>query len=229
LTGDGGDVALPYFGEFRNPRSLDHLVDTLLKRHAITPAPLAASLFGLKKDELAQSVYQLVSTYPETRLNDRSIHFAVFERIAKAYFEGEDRNRFFLWSTTPFYDPSFFGASMEVPDSQKKYYKLYKHFMQVLAPAFYHLPDAGGGKIGDIYFHARKFVRENFRSTGRPLKASLKSLNELLSGNSTVKQRVALRLPDSINEINEGVWMTLQKKESYQTYLHMLTLSKTFS
>jgi hypothetical protein len=118
---------------------------------------------------------------------------------------------------------------MEVPDNQKRNYQLYYQFMKVLAPSFNHLPDAGGGHIGTIYFQSRKFVRENFRSSSRPVKMALKKMNALFSNEAGGSKQSALPLPIGIGAIDENAWLLLQQKQGYQTYLHLHTISKVFS
>ncbi len=230
LTGDGGDVILPYFGEARKPASKDALVRLLLRRHAIATPASAAAVAGISTDELAQSIYELLATYPEPGLNDQSAHFAFFERIGKAYFEGEDRNRFFLWCTTPFYDPALVKAAMEIPQSLKRNYRLYYQWLRLLCPEWAALPDAGGGRPGGWYFHGRKWVREHFRSTPPVVKSGLRQLNQWLQPGSNAHVRRELPVPPGLEATcNAAAWQALAQKGSHESCLYLETLSKVFS
>jgi asparagine synthase (glutamine-hydrolysing) len=51
------------------------------------------------------------------------------------YHEGEDRNRHFFWSATPFYAFEFFHYAMNCPDRDKQGYRLYREFLAQLHPA----------------------------------------------------------------------------------------------
>lgn len=230
LTGDGGDVILPYFGEASTPRSADDLVRTLLRRHAIASPTMAAAVAGIGADELAQSIYNLVSTYPEADRNDQSVHFAFYERIGKAYFEGEDRNRYFMWCTTPFYDPDLVKAAMAVPQAYKRNYRLYYQWLMLLCPDWAHLPDAGGGRPGSWYFHSRKWVRENFRSTPPAVKSSLRLLNKWLQPSAGAAAKAVLPMPPGLQAAcDETAWRTLARRGGQETHLYLQTLSSVFN
>jgi hypothetical protein len=73
--------------------------------------------------------------YPEKTIEGKLAHFKIFERGHNWLFVGEDRSRFFMWSTTPFYSVPFFKASMAIPQRAKRHYLLYKYFLVNLKPA----------------------------------------------------------------------------------------------
>ncbi len=230
LTGDGGDVILPYFGEASTPRSADDLVRTLLRRHAIASPTMAAAVAGIGADELAQSIYDLIATYPEADRNDQSVHFAFCERIGKAYFEGEDRNRYFIWCTTPFYDPALVKAAMAVPQVFKRNYSLYYQWLRLVCPDWAHLPDAGGGRPGGWYFHGRKWVRENFRSTAPFVKSSLRLMNKWLQPSAGAATKAMLPVPPGLQTAcDETAWRALASRGGQETHLYLQTLSNVFS
>lgn len=227
LTGDGGDKMLPYLGEPTAPTSLDDLVEKLLVRHAIVPAALAAKAAGLHRDELAQSVYECVAAYPEHSLNDRSIHFVLSERARRAYFEGEDRNRLFMWSTTPFYHPDFVQMAMQVPDEYKKRYRFYHAFMQELDASLQTIPDANGHRLGSVGFAAQKWMQEQFRSGPVWLKNMLRQINAVRSGNSTAASKLKIELPSALSFMPDStvqqIWQT-----SEEAAWHLRTIAKVF-
>lgn len=227
LTGDGGDKMLPYLGEATAPTSLDELVEKLLVRHAIIPAALAAKAVGLHRDELAQSVYECVAEYPEQSLNDRSIHFVLSERARRAYFEGEDRNRLFMWSTTPFYHPEFVQMAMQVPDDYKKRYRFYHAFMQELDASLQTIPDANGYRLGSVGFAAQKWIQEQFRSGPVWLKNALRQINALRSGNNTASNKLKIDLPSALSFMSDTavqqIWQT-----SEEAAWQLRTIAKVF-
>jgi hypothetical protein len=93
------------------------------------------SILSLDKDAFTKHLENHLMLYPEKTMEGKFAHFRIFERGFKWLYVGEDRNRLFMWSTTPFYDLSFFGASMEESQCGKDYYRLYKEFLLVLNPA----------------------------------------------------------------------------------------------
>ena len=227
LTGDGGDKMLPYLGEPTAPTSLDDLVEKLLVRHAIVPAALAAKAAGLHRDELAHSVYECVAAYPEHSMNDRSIHFVLSERARRAYFEGEDRNRLFMWSTTPFYHPDFVQMAMQVPDEYKKRYRFYHAFMQELDASLQTIPDANGHRLGSVGFTAQKWMQEQFRSGPVWLKNALRQINALRSGNNSTTNTLKIDLPSALSFMPDTavqqIWQT-----SEEAAWHLRTIAKVF-
>jgi asparagine synthase (glutamine-hydrolysing) len=58
----------------------------------------------------------------------------LFERGFKWLFEGEDRNRQFFWSVSPFYGREPFRLAMDCPSRLKARYALYRRFMESLSP-----------------------------------------------------------------------------------------------
>jgi asparagine synthase (glutamine-hydrolysing) len=73
------------------------------------------------------------------------VHFVVCERALKWQSEGEDRNRCYFWSTTPFSGTHFFNYAMGCPDEQKSQFGLYREFLQALSPAAAAVEYAGRG------------------------------------------------------------------------------------
>jgi len=227
LTGDGGDKMLPYLGEPTAPTSLDDLVEKLLVRHTIVPAALAAKAAGLHRDELAQSVYECVAAYSEHSMNDRSIHFVLSERARRAYFEGEDRNRLFMWSTTPFYHPAFVQMAMQVPDEYKKRYRFYHAFMQELDASLQTIPDANGYRLGSVGFAAQKWMQEQFRSGPVWLKNALRQINALRNGNNSATNTLKIDLPSALSFMPDTavqqIWQTNE-----EAAWHLRTIAKVF-
>ncbi len=176
VTGDGGDKALPYLGEQKQNLSVDELVMQLSLRHAMTPLEKVAGLTGMAVNDILQMIYETVQSYPEAEMNNRSIHFAIYERAAQSFFEGEDRSRYFFWATTPFYDLDFFKVAMQVPDEYKKHYRLYRPFQNALNRQVADIPDAGGHSINSWKFILRKRIQEAFRSASPSVKNFVRKL-----------------------------------------------------
>ncbi len=231
VTGDGGDKALPYLGEKKSNISTDQLVTQLSRRHSNTPIPTVATLIGVHKDEILQMIYETVSSYPEQNSNNKSIHFAIYERAAQSFFEGEDRSRYFTWATTPFYDLDFFKAAMKVPDSYKKHYTIYRPFQNAMSKAIADIPDASGHSINSWKFIARKRVQELFRSAPPPVKNIVRKLGgvAILVNKSTEDEQLLLinQLSQftALNTIlNPGAVATFLKTANQEQYDYLRTL-----
>jgi asparagine synthase (glutamine-hydrolysing) len=134
LTGDGGDKTLPRILPPLRFKSIDALTRYLINRHYVIPVETVAALLNLGVKDVNQSVYNRISEYPEKNISHRYVHFMIYERGMKWLFEGEDRNRCFLPSATPFYDLEFFSRAMSCPERYKKNHRLYGAFLKKLSP-----------------------------------------------------------------------------------------------
>jgi asparagine synthase (glutamine-hydrolysing) len=134
FTGDGGDKTLPDLSPtvaFTDERAFS---EYLISKNAVVPLEDVTDLVDPTASAIHDEIASVVGGYPESDWVDRYIHFLVHERAINWLFEGEDRNRCYFWSTTPFYDVDFFRYAMNVPDEQKARYGLYREFLQELWP-----------------------------------------------------------------------------------------------
>jgi hypothetical protein len=99
----------------------------------------------LEPGTLFSELKGLLLRYPENSPVQKAVHFVIYERGRKWLFEGEDRNRFFLWHTTPFYSMPFFQQAMRVPDGRKRCHALYRAFQRRLDASISQIPDASIG------------------------------------------------------------------------------------
>ncbi|MFA9416655.1 asparagine synthase-related protein [Natrinema sp. HArc-T2] len=145
VTGDGGDKALPDLTPAKPISDDSELVDYIISENSFLSLEQVARITGLSAESIRRSVRDRLRMYPETDPASKYVHFLVYERGVNFLFEGEDRNRFFFWSTTPFYSIEFFRYAMNCPTDQKARYNLYRSFLEELEPAAADLthPDYG--------------------------------------------------------------------------------------
>jgi asparagine synthase (glutamine-hydrolysing) len=132
FTGDGGDKILPDHRPTAKLPDFDALIRYVLARHGILPLATAARLSGVAQHDIVGALEDQLRSYPEDAFEDKHVHFVLFERAFKWLFEGEDRNRNFFWSTTPFYGHEPFVLAMKVPARYKANYFFYRRFMESL-------------------------------------------------------------------------------------------------
>jgi asparagine synthase (glutamine-hydrolysing) len=179
VTGDGGDKALPDIRS-RRAQSVKELMDVVITEHALLSADVAEEILGLGPGTLRADLEGHLALYPERGFAQKAVHFKVYERGRKWLFEGEDRNRFFLWQASPFYTFSFFRMAMRVPDRLKKGDALYREFQNRLNPALTRIEHAGTGRpigVPPPGWNAR--LRAAGRYLPKPLKASARRLIRL--------------------------------------------------
>jgi asparagine synthase (glutamine-hydrolysing) len=142
FTGDGGGDTLGESRPYRKLGSPAELLDYLLERYQIFPPEAAASLTGVPVQALVTCLSDLVASYPEITPARKYQHFFCLEVAVKQYHEGEDRNRQYFWSVSPFYSPPFFTYALGCPDHQKLGLRLYQKFLGILSPGLDQIPYA---------------------------------------------------------------------------------------
>ena len=156
VTGDGGDKALPALAPPRSFADVDGLTEYLVEMNAVLDAPDAAAAAGVEEARLLDSVTERLASFPETSLADRYAHFYVRERGINWLNQGEDRNRYFCWSATPFYATPFFAEAMNCPTEQKEGSRLFRAFLRALDPALETIEYADFGAAPDSREYAVK-------------------------------------------------------------------------
>ena len=129
FTGDGGDRLKPTLKPLKRLKNLDDLVNYIISTNNIFSFNDVITLTNIPKNEIIDEIKNLILSYPERDLYQKYVHFMIYESAFKWVFEGEDRNRFYFWSVTPFYSIHFFNYVMNCPDSMKTKYKLYRKFL----------------------------------------------------------------------------------------------------
>jgi len=153
VTGDSGDKALRDLTPPAKVQDLNSTVDYLAAQCAKFPLETVAALTGVKASEIIGEIRDQLSAYPEADWRQRYVHFVICERALKWQSEGEDRNRCYFWSTTPFSGTRFFNDAMGCPDEQKARFGLYREFLQALSPAAAAVEYAGmGGSVASEKF-----------------------------------------------------------------------------
>lgn len=159
VTGDGGDKAFP---NHTPPRSFDDVSDLVRyvgsSNRVFSPAE-AAGVAGVSEEALLDSVGERIESYPEDDLRARYVHFVIRERGMNWLGNGEDRNRDYHWSVSPFYSLSFFRYALSCPDGQKRGNELYRAFLAELEPAVLDVEYVNfGAPITSVEYRAKQFV-----------------------------------------------------------------------
>lgn len=135
FTGDGGDKVLHDLSPANHVADDADLVEYCIDYEGRTALGTVAGLTGIPADRIVEEIRSLVATYPERSPARKYVHFLVYERAVNLLGQGEDRNRFHFWGTTPFYSLPVFVYAMNCPDGQKRDYRLYREFLERLSPA----------------------------------------------------------------------------------------------
>jgi len=142
ITGDGGDKVFPDLSCIGKYNSIAQLTDAIVGFNSHFDAGLAESVFGLAPGVIADEFRTRLSEYPESGLAEKSIHYSIYERGRKWLYEGEDRSRFFLWATSPFYAFNFFKEAMQMPRNLKTGFAFCREFQIALSRQCAQIVDA---------------------------------------------------------------------------------------
>lgn len=129
VTGDGGDKVLPDLRPAKPVGNVDELAEYLLGYDPRLGIERVSELTGVSADRIRESIRERLRTYPEGDIEQRCVHFLIYERGRNWLYEAEDTNRCFFWSVTPFYALPFFEYAMNCPDEQKRWYRLYRSLL----------------------------------------------------------------------------------------------------
>ncbi len=142
FTGDGGDRILPDHLPPSYIRSASSAVDYILNTYAKINPGTAAMILGENKDALRSEILKELESYPEKNWRYKYVHFAMKDILTNLQFEGEDRNRCFLPSVTPFYSIPLLKKLMSAPQQVKRDHNLYREFLLRISPELSGIPNA---------------------------------------------------------------------------------------
>jgi asparagine synthase (glutamine-hydrolysing) len=167
FTGDGGDKVLPSLLPvsrfFSGPKLKTYALRANLKFSEVK----AAKLFGLDTKSIQDSIDQLFDRYPEKTWEGKYLRFTMENRARNWLFEGEDRNRYFLPSFTPFYSLPLFNLLMSVGDKEKRDFVFFDKFLKSAAPKTARIKNANWGFSSENRKQIRKiYFREELKLTG---------------------------------------------------------------
>ena len=132
FTGDGG-LLLKDQRPAKKLKNEDELVQYTVDNYMVTPLSAVSALTFFSDKEIINEIKKYFFQCPETGLEQKLVHYVICEYGFKYLYEGEDRNRSYFWSLTPFYANYFFDYAMNCPDAQKYLYKLYQTFLSLLS------------------------------------------------------------------------------------------------
>jgi len=178
FTGDGGDKVFPDLTPPIPRPTISLLRNYVFYSNQKLPITVAKKIMRNENYSPLKKVFDLLQSYPEKTMSGKYIHFLMDNRVGNWLNEGEDRNRNFIISLTPFYNLRFYKALMSVPDRYKADFTLYRKFLELLAPALANIDNANWGfpltekrKISKVY------LKEDMKRTrlGVLLKETLKN------------------------------------------------------
>jgi asparagine synthase (glutamine-hydrolysing) len=223
FTGDGGHQVVPNLLPARRFTTKSQLVDFAIQRNYAVPLNTAAALTGLEVDAITEELAKVFGSYPE-QPRSRYVRFHLYGRALRWLHEGEDRNRCFFWSTTPFYASPFFAEAMAVSPGLKRNHRLYCEFLRALSPDMVRIDDANrGAAVSSVRYRwmmAAITILNRYPSLLRKIRSRLHPRSSLDT------QSVVVRcLHDQVRN-NERVFEYLQADQLKTLLEHPGTISR---
>jgi len=127
ITGDGGGKFFVDLSALKSLHSMRGLMRYIMRYNAFCSLETAAKLVDISAIELEENIIGHLDGYPYASFDDKYVYYLIREAGINWAFEGEDRNRQYVWSTTPFYNPALIELCLSMPQSEKAYGALYHH------------------------------------------------------------------------------------------------------
>jgi len=177
FTGDGGGRLLRDLRPQKKIDSVTKLINYILANNQIFTLAEISKMLNISTKSIINEITQQVQKYPETDFCQKYVHFLVYERGVNWNFEGEDRNRCFFWSVTPFYSTFFFDYVFKCNENYKTYYNLYKTFLNKLNPNILSIPDANYNlPITSYRFKLRALIKSFFNTLPLEVQQKLRKI-----------------------------------------------------
>jgi len=124
------------------PVSKKKFATYVLKKHRVSKIRTLDRffLFDLKKEE--KNLREQLLDLPVKNTILKYKYFLLAEMARNLLFEEEDRDRSFIWSTSPFYNPDFYRLAHAVPEKLKRKYALLEKFTRLVDPKLAEIPHA---------------------------------------------------------------------------------------
>ncbi|WP_101298329.1 asparagine synthase-related protein [Halegenticoccus soli] len=220
LTGDGGDKVLADLTAGRPLSTERTLVRHIVETNGIFPPEDAARVAGIDEKRLVESVRERIGSYPEDDLDAKHVHFLIRERGMNWLTHGEDRNRYYFPSLSPFYARPVFEYAMNCPPEQKARRGLYREFLGALSPAVADIEYANfGASLSSVEYRLKHRLYDGLSRFPSVKRTVVSQLRRRRSG-----RRDELRDPESVRSLlsaeetsldPDGVEAVLDSEASY--------------
>jgi asparagine synthase (glutamine-hydrolysing) len=141
ITGDGGDKVVADLRPLVRLRSRNDLWQYLQRKNSFGSVSNVLKLCSISENEFRTELEEILFEDGLTHIEDVYIRFLLKGRAQVWLFEGEDRNRFFSWSTTPFYNPEFALKALNLPMKSKASGKIFLEMFRQLGSGLEQIPN----------------------------------------------------------------------------------------
>jgi asparagine synthase (glutamine-hydrolysing) len=141
ITGDGGDKVLADLRPLVRLKNKDDFWKYLKRRHTSGSIVNILKLCSISENNYRNELEKILFNDDSSDFDDAYIRFLLLGRAQVWLFEGEDRNRCFGWSTSPFYSPDFALKALNLPMESKAFGKIFLEMFRQLGSGLEHIPN----------------------------------------------------------------------------------------
>lgn len=197
FSGVGGENLRP-LKPLRSFKGHDDLARYIVSRIGIIPLDSVEKLTGLGRESILAEISGQLMKYPEKDLGLKYVHYVIYEFAFHRVFYGEDLNRHFFWTVSPYYGIHFFKYYMNCPDEQKDRYQLFRELLTVFSPEIAAIPNVQFREsITSNKFKVKQLISWLLRPIPLPVKGKIK---RLLKGRTPTATNEHRRLRECLKE-----------------------------
>jgi len=222
LTGDGGDKTLAPLNPLLGPGQ-NNFIHYVLSENQIASSKELARILDCDPHTEETKIADHLSELPGINTREKYKSFLLFERGMNWLFEGEDRNREMVWSTTPFYNPNFFELAHQISETDKANYVLFRKFLEKIDPDLNKISNANWG----IQLEDSKQVRQLFlkQKIKRVVKKFYPARKQPTAIDNQVQTAVLNQLTETKLPQKQPFKQQIEMKFGLELSWHLLTLA----
>jgi len=196
ITGDGGDKILADLRPLIPLRNECDFLKYLITKNALMPLDKVLKMVSLSKNDFFTELIHIVNSYRAITYEEKYAQFLLHERAMVWLFEGEDRNRYYAWTTTPFYSTEFALKALGISMKSKKNGRLFLKFFKKLESGLETIPNPNWKLAPDQQLMIRwLFLKQRIKHSLPPsfsnsLKPKYKPSIEGASGVSAIREEI---------------------------------------
>lgn len=141
ITGDGGDKVLADLRPLIRIKKRNEFWQYIKRRHTSGSYVKILKLCSIAENDYRNELEKIFFNDDSSDFENAYIRFILQGRTQVWLFEGEDRNRCFSWSTTPFYSPEFALKALNLPMESKAFGRIFLEMFRLLGSGLEHVPN----------------------------------------------------------------------------------------
>jgi asparagine synthase (glutamine-hydrolysing) len=133
FTGYGGGRILVNLRLSKKSKSLHELALNIIHREGFLSIHDVSELVQISEAEIIDELISILKLYPEGEFDQKYVHFIIYALSLKKFFEVEDTERLYFWSTSPYYSVPLITYIMGCSDNNKSSRAFHRELLKLLS------------------------------------------------------------------------------------------------